>query len=355
MPDAASDAPLILLAEPAVAVTGRYTAIAQHGRRVLGEELAARLTRAGAEVLALPAAAAGGFRWGPWFAAAARAALRRHAQAAAVVGYATAGSLALVDDDAIAALLAPDRNAAVANNRFSTDAFAVRGDLDRALSVLEDAPSDNAAGQRLADAGYAVSDLANRPFATADVDTPHDLALVSRTRPFDGVAPPAIPRLDDIGRVVRDRRAELVVAGRVSSATARYLETETACRVRLFVEERGMRAGPREPRSLLAAWLSRHGAASLVEQLAALGDAVVLDTRVLMGAIGGSSDAAAWPPAEERFASDFLDASPVTTPWLRELTEAAADSSTPVMLGAHLLVNDGLRILVQQAWAAAEV
>ena len=78
--------------------------------------------------------------------------------------------------------------------------------------------------------------------------------------------------------------------------------------------------------------------------------AVILDSRVVMAARGGSSEASAWPPAEERFASDFLDAAPVATPWLAELTQAAAESDLPFLLGGHALVSDGLRILVDAAW-----
>lgn len=105
-----------------------------------------------------------------------------------------------------------------------------------------------------------------------------------------------------------------------------------------------------EPRSLLADWVTQSGAASLVERLTNLGDAVILDTRVVMAALAGSSDAQAWPPAEERFASDFLDAHHIESPWLRELTDAAAAASVPFVLGGHTLVSDGLRILTDTAW-----
>ena len=89
-------------------------------------------------------------------------------------------------------------------------------------------------------------------------------------------------------------------------------------------------------------------------ELAGLGDAVVLDSRVLMAARAGSADAAAWPPEEERFASDFGDAPRIETPWLRELTEAAATASVPVLLGGHALVSDGLRLILStpRGWAA---
>jgi len=87
------------------------------------------------------------------------------------------------------------------------------------------------------------------------------------------------------------------------------------------------------PHSLLADWAERLGPADLVTELATLGDAVILDSRVLMASRAGSSQATAWPPSEERFASDFLDAAPVTTPWLAELTEAAGKLFGPLPAG----------------------
>jgi hypothetical protein len=162
-----------------------------------------------------------------------------------------------------------------------------------------------------------------------------------------------VPHLDAVAAVIRERRAELVVAGRLAGATFAELETEAACRVRALVEERGMRSarlGPRPPRSVLAALLERSSPAELIGELAGMGDAVVLDTRVLMAAIGASSDASAWPPEEERLASDFGDWGRVATPWLRELTRAAVEAPVPVLLGGHALVSDGLRLILRAAW-----
>ena len=113
---------------------------------------------------------------------------------------------------------------------------------------------------------------------------------------------------------------------------------------------RSARGSEPGPRSILAALMARSSPSELVTELARLGDAVVLDTRVLMAAVAGSADATAWPPEEERFASDFGDASPIATPWLRELVEAAAGASVPFLLGGHALVSDGLRLIVAAAW-----
>lgn len=376
-------APLVLVAtgdggsvDAVDATFGTYTALAAAGQRLLAAELSQRLGRRGAAVRPLPRRerpAGEPFHWGSWFAPAAREALADASRSVDALGYAGAGALALLGDDDLDALVSPPAGEAVANNRFSTDAFVVAGDsaaLRRALDALADSPTDNGAARHLEEAGFAVRDLASRPWSRFDVDTPLDLALLRLAtrlpgaRPLDGLLRSwlemarlpgdealEVPQLARIGEVIRNRGAELVVAGRVPAAAWAYLEAQTACRVRCFIEERGMRAahGGR-PRSLLAAVLRRGTPSDLVTELGALGDAVILDTRVLMASLAGSSEAEHWPPEEERFASDFGRAEPIATPWLRELVVAASESRVPFLFGGHALVSDGLRLLVDAAW-----
>src|SRR5207248_691512 len=196
----------------------------------------------------------------------------------------------------------------VGNNRFSADAFVVAGaghatdapdgtarrgpDLERALDRLEACPSDNGAVRCLESAGFRSRDLADHPWSRFDVDTPLDLALLRLATRLPGT-----------------RRVDESIAG--------YLEMA------------------RLP-----------GGA----ELAALGDAVILDTRVLMAALGGSAEIDAWPPAEERFASDFSDPAPIRTPWLREMVEEARGARIPFLFGGHSLVSDGLRLMLAAAW-----
>ena len=365
-------APLVLVTTPPEdRPFGTHAAVAADGRRLLASELSRRLGGLGAAVRPLPAAPTDGFHWGRWFSDAARSALADGRDAVDAIGYAGGGALALVGDDALDALLSPVHGEVVANNRFSADAFVVAGDLDRALDVLATCETDNAAPRRLEEAGFAARDLGAAAWARFDVDTTLDLALLRLATRLDGTRTldgglrgflemarlPGgggleVPHLAAVGGVIRDRSAELVVAGRVAGPTTAYLETETACRVRSFVEERGMRSarGVGRPRSILASFMARTSPAELVGELAHLGDAVVLDTRVLMAGIAGSADAADWPPEEDRFASDFGDAGRVGTAWLRELTEAAAAAPVPVLFGGHALVSDGLRLIVAAAW-----
>lgn len=367
-------APLVLVTTPrADHPFGSHAAVAAQGQRLLAADLSRRLGALGAATVPLASPAlAGDFRWGTWFASSARKALERHPHIDAI-GYAGGGALALLADTALDDLLSPTHGEVVANNRFSADAFTFAGDrtlLERALTALEGCPSDNGAPRALEDAGFRSRDLGASPYARFDVDTTLDLALLRlatrlpEARPvhpsvraflemarLPGGTPLEVPNLERVGDVMRDRSGELVVAGRVPASVWQHLETETACRVRCLVEERGMRsARGAAPRSILHALMARSSPAELVGELARLGDAVILDSRVLMASLAGSADAATWPPEEERFASDFLDPSRVATPWLHELTAGAAASDVPFLLGGHALVSDGLRLIVGAAW-----
>jgi hypothetical protein len=80
--------------------------------------------------------------------------------------------------------------------------------------------------------------------------------------------------------------------------------------------------------------------------LASLGEAAMVDTRVLLAHRLGV-DERRWPVAEDRFASDLLLPERVGDPWLRALTASAADAAIPVLLGGHSLVGPGVRLLLR--------
>ncbi len=82
--------------------------------------------------------------------------------------------------------------------------------------------------------------------------------------------------------------------------------------------------------------------------MASLGDAAIVDTRVLMAHHFGP-DESAWPNAEDRFASDLLLAASIADPWLRALTKSACEATVPIVLGGHTAVNGGLRLLARRA------
>jgi hypothetical protein len=227
-----------------------------------------------------------------------------------------------------------------------------------ALMDLPDLPADNALPRWLAEvAGFQVTDLRRRWRLALDIDGPLDLVLLGNDADIAGIDTTAIrARIDAVRSVAADRRAELVVTGRMSTATLAWLERGAAARVRAVVEERGLRAASglaqaggssttvRRPSSVLGALLDRDGPEALGRLLAGLGDAAIIDTRVLM-AHRLDADEATWPAAEDRFASDLLQPDRIRDPWLRELTAAALAAPIPVLLGGHSLVGPGIRLI----------
>jgi hypothetical protein len=243
---------------------------------------------------------------------------------------------------------------ALANNRYSADVVAIaRTDL---LPPIPDLPGDNPLPRWLDEiAGYEVNDLRRRSRLAFDIDGPLELVLLGRTRDAPVELGLVRDRIEAVRAIGADRRAELIVAGRTSATTLRWLERHASARVRAWVEERGMRAASplaqdrpgsaRSPASLLGELLERDGPGSLGTHLARFGDAALIDTRVLLAHRLGI-DEGGWPRAEDRFASDLLLPACVADPWLRALTEAAATAPIPVLLGGHSLVGPGVPVVV---------
>ena len=246
---------------------------------------------------------------------------------------------------------------ALANSFYSADVVAVGNAA--ILASVPDLPSDNALPRWLRElAGYRVDDLRRRWRLAIDLDSPLDALLVRRSIDIeDRLLLLVRDRIAQIREVMRDPSAELLVAGRTSAATLRWLERRTASRTRALVEERGLRAiglppgripagAQRPPRSVLGLLLDDRGPSGLGAILAELGDAAVVDTRVLLAHRLGP-DEAGWPSAEDRFASDLLLADQIENPWLRALTASARDATIPILLGGHTLVGPGLRLLAR--------
>jgi hypothetical protein len=266
------------------------------------------------------------------------------------------------DRRGLIAAASSDRPRALTNNRYSSDVIAIA--CAEVLAGLPDLASDNALPRWLAEvAGYPVEELSAWRLRV-DVDDPLDLVLLRRAWPSTALRiPPDVDAtrveaaLDDVAAVARDPTLELIVAGRTSSAALAWLERRTRARVRALVEERGLRASdpgattsrrsrPRPPASVLGALLDRDGPERLGSALATLGDAALVDTRVLIAHRLGP-DERRWPPPEDRYASDLLLHANVRDPWLAALTGAAAAAPIPIVLGGHTLVGPGIRLALR--------
>ena len=361
---------LVLILHPAApAGAGPIVGALAEARRALAERQRAAFLAAGADAAEVVAGPPDGLSFGERLRAAVAA------RSGAAPG--TPGGLIVLGSGSIPLATAADLRRfveaaagpcghALANNRYSADVLAISRPAD--LAGLPPLPADNALPRWLEErAGVAVTDLRSRWRLGVDVDTPLDLIVLRdpAARVLLAAAPLIGERLAALADVLSNRRAELLLAGRVSATTLKWLERGVACRVRALVEERGLRAasrlaqsgattGSRPPRSVLGELLDRDGPDALARTVARLADAAVVDSRVLIAHRRGS-DEAAWPAAEDRFASDLLLPVSIADPWLRSLTAsaAAAPSDHPILLGGHTLVNGGLRMLAGRARAGA--
>jgi hypothetical protein len=201
-----------------------------------------------------------------------------------------------------------------------------------------------------------VSDRSTTYRLQVDYDSPLDLILAGGHD--DDALTPAREALRAVAAVAANPRAELFIAGRTSTTTLRWAERRLPARTRALVEERGLRASTdlavadapqqRPPRSLLGHLLDADGAGALGAVVADLADAALIDTRVLLAHRLGP-DERAWPPPEDRFASDLLLPDRIGDRWLRTLTDAAQDAAVPIALGGHTLVGPGLRLALRGA------
>ncbi|MCK9486688.1 MAG: hypothetical protein M0R73_08305 [Dehalococcoidia bacterium] len=286
----------------------------------------------------------------------------RGIEALAYLGAGSGGLLGEEDYQALVLPLIPEARRCVTNNRFSADLFALRP--ASLLSLLDPAPEkDNAVPRRLREEhGIEVIELPRTLATQFNMDTPNDLvalALSGRAGPrlraviaplTGGDAPdPGVERVRAAARHLIDRTSEVLVAGRVSSRTWQYLETEAASRIRLLAEERGMQAAGTDvagtARSMLGALIAEAGAprafGSLLPELAR---AAFLDIRPALVHLGIQ------PSRADRFAADLGRVEEIEDARLREIVAAANTSPIPVVLGGHSLVGGCLELLNQWAW-----
>ena len=269
-----------------------------------------------------------------------------------------AGAGALLEVDELRAIrieLEASDALVLSNNYYSADlvAFTPASALRAIALPAADNPLPRLLHQQ---AGLPSRQLVRSSATLLDVDTPADATVLRRH--------PACPRelarlevwetelgsrIDALMRLITTPERELLVAGRVGAPVWTYLESQTACRVRMLAEERGMQAAARDvsgrARTALGFLYEQVGPRAFFERVRELGDGMLFDTRVLFAHLG-------WrPTAAERFASDLFDAEAISHPDLREFTSAARDVGIPLLLGGQALVSGVLWTMVETAWA----
>jgi CTP:molybdopterin cytidylyltransferase MocA len=250
----------------------------------------------------------------------------------------------------IAVALKRERNLVVMNNVQSADlvAFAPA----RAIDEIELPNKDNPLGNLLREIGMRRVLIPNSGRVNFDLDTPTDF-LVLGMHPMCGPrAKRAVSALewsrktiDKAMDVLRRPSREVAVIGRVGPAVVQYVNSNMVHRMRVFSEERGMKALGREERgevvSLLGFMIEEVGPEKFFDFLSRTADVAFIDSRVIFGHLRRQlSD---W----DRFQSDLGRYELIEDPWTREFTRCAHEARIPVVLGGHSLVAAGLWLMAE--------
>lgn len=254
----------------------------------------------------------------------------------------------------------------VANSLYSADLLAVP-DVS-ALTDLADETVDNSFALRLRDeSGLEITPLERTASTLLDLDTPADLALLSLAQETstleigprlaaalaqsEPTLAPARQRLAAALDTLTEREQQLMAIGRVGAYVWSALDRDTAARIRILSEERGLRArtaAPTPPRSLLGLHADAVGPSTLIDSLAELADAVIFDTRPLFFHLNWATSRA------DRFAADLGQPDAIAHPQLRQFTQAAIAAPIPIAQGGHSLVSGGLLAAINIAWTRRE-
>jgi len=216
---------------------------------------------------------------------------------------------------------------------------------------------DNGLGFSLADSGIDCYQLPRTAATQFDIDTPTDLLLAKNAGRGGPRLAAALQEmelehasLERILALLTDRSQMLYLVGRVNPGTWRHFEREVACQTSGMIEGRGMKATASRRERVLARLVREMGIETFFSALEACADGALIDTRPLLAGPKG-----VLPPPDVRFNSDLMRLEEIHDPIWRALTERAADSYIPILLGGHSLISGGLFLLAEVCWKGRDL
>lgn len=268
------------------------------------------------------------------------------------LGGASVPLLATHEMEWIVQTLANSERSVILNNVQSADLVAWRP--GEQIGAIDLPRADNPLGTMLRDSGLERVLIPNSGAVHFDLDTPTDYLTLEASGRAGERASAALAELEwDRSRMqaaaalLRQPLTEVGLIGRVGTAVLEYINRNMALRLRVFSEERGMKALGRDEaglvRSVLASLMDELGPRTFWRLMAETCDVVFCDSRVLF-AHGGRQVS-----ESDRWYSDLGQVEMIDDPWVRDFTAAALDCGKPVLLGGHTVVTGGLWLLAEQA------
>ena len=255
-----------------------------------------------------------------------------------------------------------DPNSCVTNNRYSADFFGVKP--TNILESLNPPPvSDNNVPIRLSDENKtSVIEMTRSARTQFNIDVPSDLATLFLIKSSGPKLKAFIAQENSVlnhatraqwraSQHFLRKDSEVFIYGRTSSRVWSYLETETACKIRIISEERGLKSAPEghQARSILAYLIQAHGAQEVFcELLPQFCSAAFIDLIPIIEHMELTCS------RSDRFSADLLQHSDIENEVLREIIIAITQSPIPIAVGGHSLVSSSLEILNQLVWDVAD-
>lgn len=250
----------------------------------------------------------------------------------------------------IALTLKTNNNVVVVNNVQSADLVAFTP--ARAIDEIDLPEADNALGNLLRDIGMRRILIPNSGRVNFDLDTPVDIQILGMhpdcgPRTLKAIQALDWPRhkLEQALNILRQDSREIAVFGRVGPSVIQYINTNMVHRMRVYSEERGMKALGRDERgevvSLIGYMIEALGPCKFFDYVSRVCDVAFIDSRVFFAHM--NKRVSDW----DRFQSDLGRYDLVQDEWVREFTRCAWEAPIPVILGGHSLVAAGLWILAE--------
>lgn len=240
------------------------------------------------------------------------------------------------------------KNVVIMNNIQSADLIA--WSPARAINYIEPPPTDNILGLLLRRLGMNRILIPNSPRVNFDLDTPTDILILGMQKDIGKRTRAAIDELDWDDTKIRQAckvfgtpDSHVVLSGRVGPPVMQFISMNMITHLRVFSEERGMKALGREERgeviSFVGQMLDLVGPHRFFENLGKMCQTAFIDTRVLFA--HKKLRVSEW----DRFNSDLGRYQVIQDPFVREFTEAAVKAPYPVVLGGHSLISGGIWLL----------